>query len=238
MTLENGRDVVNTIKHYPNCFDLIIMDDDMPVIDGIIATEIIRNELKWYEPIIGFLGNAKREVIKSCVEAGMNNWVSKPLNEGIIKNSISNYLSINNIVWTIDADSNEFCDFNIIKDFINSIDKDRIDYYTYSLLKMINGSEDSLKKILQEFVKEGPNNIARMKKAAADDKYMDLLGYTVSLKTQFTILLVRDKAEECALLSQLLDKNVHDKRIKDLVLSLTSALFRLTTQLEEDFNLS
>jgi len=238
MTLENGRDVVNTIKHYPNCFDLIIMDDDMPVIDGIIATEIIRNELKWYEPIIGFLGNAKREVIKSCVEAGMNNWVSKPLNEGIIKNSISNYLSINNIVWTIDADSNEFCDFNIIKDFINSIDKDRIDYYTYSLLKMINGSEDSLKKILQEFVKEGPNNIARMKKAATDDKYMDLLGYTASLKTQFTILLVRDKAEECALLSQLLDKNVHDKRIKDLVLSLTSALFRLTTQLEEDFNLS
>jgi len=238
MTLENGRDVVNAIKHFPNCFDLIIMDDDMPVHDGITATKIIRNELKWYEPIIGFVGNAKRKVVKSCIEAGMDSWVRKPLDEEIIKYTISNYLSSNNIVRANEADSNELCNFNLIKDFINSIDKDRIDYYTSTLLKMINGSEESLKKILQEIVNNAPNTIAMMKKAAAEDKYVDLLSITASLKPKFALLLVRDKADECVLLSKLLYKNIPDKRIKDLVLSLTSALFRLSTQIEEDFNLN
>jgi len=238
MTLENGKDVVNTIKHYPNCFDLIIMDDDMPVIDGVIATEIIRNELKWYNPIIGFLGNAKRKVIDSCIDAGMNSWVSKPLDEEIIKNTISNYLPSNILVKVNETYSNELCDFNIIKDFIDAIDKDRIDYYTYSFLKMINGSEESLKKILQEIVNNAPNTVAMMKKAVADDKYMDLLSFTAYLKPYFYFLLVRDKAEECELLSRLLYRNVPDKRIKDLVFSLTSALFRLTSQIEEDFNLT
>lgn len=62
-------------------FDLILMDVNMPVMDGITATERIRDlsDRKRNVPIIALTANAMLEDRQQCLKAGMNGFISKPL---------------------------------------------------------------------------------------------------------------------------------------------------------------
>lgn len=63
-------------------FDLIIMDINLPSVNGIDVTKKIRSDKnkKGQIPIIGISGNAKNLPIDTFFEAGMNEYLQKPLN--------------------------------------------------------------------------------------------------------------------------------------------------------------
>jgi two-component system, sensor histidine kinase and response regulator len=64
-----------------NQFDAILMDLQMPVMDGLEATVRIRSEeqeLKTHVPIIGMTAHATANIRKKCLEAGMDEYISKP----------------------------------------------------------------------------------------------------------------------------------------------------------------
>ena len=73
---EDGLDALDKMKseHY----DLVLMDLQMPIMDGFEATEQIRNELKSNVPIIGLSANALNGERERSLEKGMNDYVSKP----------------------------------------------------------------------------------------------------------------------------------------------------------------
>lgn len=73
----NGKDAVDTLKERE--FDLIFMDMQMPVMDGIEATRIIREDLDIKTPIVGVSANAFEEDRLNALDAGMNYYLSKPL---------------------------------------------------------------------------------------------------------------------------------------------------------------
>ena len=79
----NGRELVNafsTVK--PGDYDAILMDVQMPVMNGLEATRAIRNgenSLGKTIPIVAMTANAFTEDIQACLDAGMNAHVSKPL---------------------------------------------------------------------------------------------------------------------------------------------------------------
>jgi CheY-like chemotaxis protein len=77
--VENGILALNEIIE--NTFDLILMDINMPTMDGITATEKIR-ELgfpKNQVPILALTANAMMEDKEQCINAGMNGFISKPI---------------------------------------------------------------------------------------------------------------------------------------------------------------
>jgi CheY-like chemotaxis protein len=59
-------------------YDLVLMDLQMPIMDGFEATEQIRKELKSDVPIIGLSANALNGERERSLEKGMNDYVSKP----------------------------------------------------------------------------------------------------------------------------------------------------------------
>ncbi len=61
-------------------YDLVFMDMQMPVMDGISATKEIRKKEEWRNiPIIAMTANAMQQDRISCIEAGMNDFLSKPI---------------------------------------------------------------------------------------------------------------------------------------------------------------
>jgi CheY-like chemotaxis protein len=86
---ENGIAAIDMVKK--NDYDLILMDMQMPVMDGLTATREIRAFNKDI-PIIAMTANAFKEDADRCLEAGMNDHISKPIDSLIFLRTVSNHL--------------------------------------------------------------------------------------------------------------------------------------------------
>lgn len=75
----NGLEALELLKN--ETFDLILMDIQMPEMDGVEATKIIRNELKITIPIIALTANVFKQDIDSYLAVGMNDFIIKPFEE-------------------------------------------------------------------------------------------------------------------------------------------------------------
>ena len=66
--------------------DLLFLDVQMPEMDGFQATKVIRETMKIQPWIIAVTANAMQSDRKECIEAGMNDYISKPINfETLVK---------------------------------------------------------------------------------------------------------------------------------------------------------
>lgn len=78
---DNGKEAIETIKGKD--FDLVFMDIQMPVMNGVDATIAIRNGLSGIRniniPIAAMTANTSQEARKKYIESGMNGIVSKPI---------------------------------------------------------------------------------------------------------------------------------------------------------------
>ncbi|NBI54068.1 response regulator [Photobacterium alginatilyticum] len=89
---DNGQ--VAIAKYRKGHFDLIFMDCQMPVLDGFKATRAIR-ELESEEqriPIIALTANVVKEEKDKCFNAGMDDFVSKPVSQQMLANMLKKYL--------------------------------------------------------------------------------------------------------------------------------------------------
>lgn len=75
---ENGQIAIEKVNQ--NSYDMVLMDVQMPIIDGITATKEIRKNFKFeFLPIIGMTANAMIQDREKCMQAGMNDYLSKPI---------------------------------------------------------------------------------------------------------------------------------------------------------------
>ena len=90
----NGKEAVEMFAENPARFDIILMDLQMPEIDGLQATQMIR-ELEntiTCVPIIAMTANVFREDIEKCLAAGMNGHVGKPIDADELKGVLAQFL--------------------------------------------------------------------------------------------------------------------------------------------------
>ncbi|WP_439479302.1 PAS domain S-box protein [Chryseobacterium aquaticum] len=81
---DNGKMAVEIARNEP--FDIILMDIQMPEMDGIEATKVLREELEIRTPIIALTANAFKTEIDNCINAGMNDYITKPfIEENLLK---------------------------------------------------------------------------------------------------------------------------------------------------------
>jgi two-component system sensor histidine kinase/response regulator len=75
---ENGAEAVRMVRE--NDYDIVLMDMQMPVMDGIEATRILRSNPRFQTlPIIAMTANALVSDREMCLEAGMNDHIAKPI---------------------------------------------------------------------------------------------------------------------------------------------------------------
>ena len=92
----DGTEAIEKFKN--NHYDLILMDIQMPLMDGYEATTYIRSQLKSSVPIIAMTAFALNGEDEKCFECGMNGYVSKPFTIESLSNAIQKVLSLPKVI--------------------------------------------------------------------------------------------------------------------------------------------
>ena len=89
-TANNGLEVIEALHH--QSYDLVLMDLHMPEMDGLTTTKLISQELSLESPprILAMTADARPEVQKTCLEVGMDGYISKPFTIEELNHCLSN----------------------------------------------------------------------------------------------------------------------------------------------------
>lgn len=147
--VENGLAAIQAVKD--NTYDLILMDCHMPDMNGYQATRSIRgldDEDKSKTPIIAITADVISGTKEKCLEAGMDTYISKPIDTDILKSILANWI-------------------NFSSDVTRSAENAPVDT---SMLYSVTDSPDDLKAYIALFFKEIEQNIATLEANFQDQK--------------------------------------------------------------------
>ena len=168
----NGQEAIDLIQQQE--FDLVLMDVQMPVVDGLEATKYIRNELKMTIPIIGLSANAMREEVEICKQAGMNDYLVKPYSERVLVEIMKK--------WSTEVMATESTkDGNEVAEELD-----------LSVLKQYVGNDiDALRDIVAGYLKHLPPQLDRLELALVGSDVLALRHELHQLKASMEIIGVR-----------------------------------------------
>ncbi|MEI6859999.1 MAG: ATP-binding protein [Shewanella sp.] len=140
--VSNGLEAVNILKKEP--FDAVLMDCQMPVLDGYHATQKIRNELKLHKlPIIALTANIMFEDKQKALASGMNDVIGKPINFEKLFASLAQHITKNDISLVQPHDANIAVNIDIENQLILDLDVG---------LKITDHDEELYAELLEYFV--------------------------------------------------------------------------------------
>jgi len=91
----NGRDALELVQADPQAFSMILMDLQMPVMDGMTATKLIRQDeanTDRHIVIVALTANDTPGIQEQCLQAGMDDFVSKPVTLDKINHLLTKWL--------------------------------------------------------------------------------------------------------------------------------------------------
>jgi CheY-like chemotaxis protein len=142
---DNGAKAIEWLQR--STFNLVLLDIQMPLMDGYATSQAIRKELKSDIPIIAMTAHALAGEREKCISYGMNDYISKPIHEKELFSLLKKYLDDN-------RDSN-----------IESL-KNELHYIDLNFLEdMVMGNGEFLKTIVKQFLKQFPGEIEALKNA-------------------------------------------------------------------------
>lgn len=87
----NGKEALQQLEK--NDYALVLMDCQMPVMDGFSATRKLRTNRRWADlPVIAMTANAMEGDRQRCLDAGMNDYISKPVTPDIVYHCLEKWL--------------------------------------------------------------------------------------------------------------------------------------------------
>jgi two-component system, sensor histidine kinase len=188
----NGREAVDILSE--KTFDIVLMDVQMPILDGYEAARIIRNELQLEVPIIALTANALKGESDKCLSAGMNDFITKPFDEGTMLKTMAKWLKSKSLELA-GAD-------------LESKKSDEVTSPLYDLGKLESisrGDYTFIKKVLGIFVDQTPSAIQEIKLTGSTGDYetMGKIAHRIKpsldnlgIKTMFQVIRDIEKYEE------------------------------------------
>ena len=159
---DNGAAAVDALLH-DNEFDLVLMDCQMPVMDGLSATRAIRDNNKNI-PIVALTANANQEDKEQCIDAGMNDYLTKP----IYRTDLSKVVH----QWTFNSqpakEASKADDANQAQHSENTMNIE-IDESALDAIRALQrpGKPDILARIVNMYMEKSPELISAIKEGVA-----------------------------------------------------------------------
>ena len=208
-------------------YDLLLTDINMPVMDGFQLLKVIREaeeDSGNHIPVIAFTANAMESEIQRCLDAGMDDFIAKPVNLTDLSQVLDKWMPREQAETTRnDPDENDVQDTQ--KSFVNH-DYDPIDISILS--KMVGEDPKMHRYLLNEFVDSASATICEMHDAYANRVALDIAEAAHKLKSSAGAMGASKLAEICRILEAAgkvdewdeIDALVHE--LDDLMKSITS----------------
>ena len=155
----NGREAIDLLKQHT--FDLVLMDVQMPKLDGISATKIIREDEKSTEghiPIIAMTAHVMMEDRTRCLAAGMDGYVTKPINSEDLEAAI---------LSALDETSETREVTSVVQDERPIKEASAVPWNFSNTLEQLGGDVPLLQEVLDIFLNEAPKHLADLHLAVA-----------------------------------------------------------------------
>ena len=208
---ENGLQAIECLNK--EHFDIILMDIQMPELDGIEATTIIRNKLKLNTPIIALTANAFKSEIEKCFIAGVNDYITKPFDEKLLIETIYK---------------------NLKNDIKNVASKDTQVYNLNAIHSLSRGNKDFVIKMIQIFVNQTNETIVKIEEALQIDNFEEISRLIHKIKPSIEGVGVFHLLNEVKELEKISKTTTDKPAIENLFYKIKEGLQMAISQLQEN----
>jgi PAS domain S-box-containing protein len=215
---DNGKIAIEKLNK--KSYDIILMDLQMPEMNGFEATEYIRKKMKSNIPIIALTADVTTVDLAKCKAVGMNDYIAKPIDERLLYNKIIGL--IKKIPFEGKVKERSRGGKCISLDYLKGITKDNPKLMMEGI-KLFLGQTTSL--------------VAKMKQNLQDKDWKELNVTIHKMIPSFSIVGIHKDYEEMAKTVQEyanFEEQIHG--IPDLVIQLESILLQACKELEEEFD--
>lgn len=143
--VNNGLEAINALRGDSE-FDIALLDIQMPVMDGLTATKVIRNELKLTLPIIAMTAHAMQQDIDKSYAVGMNGHINKPIDPQKFFDVLSKTINGHTPQRTSSKQQ------ALAKKPVNPVVNSLADIDKPLALRKLRGDEELYKELLNDFV--------------------------------------------------------------------------------------
>jgi PAS domain S-box-containing protein len=216
---DNGKIAIEKLQN--KSYDIILMDLHMPEMNGFETTEYIRNKMNSQIPIIALTADVTSADLKKCTAVGMNDYISKPLDEKLLYNKIIDLLKKPVLIQDtpLPAGKSKYVDLT----YLNKRTKDNLEL----MMEMIT-----------LYLKQTPPLINQMKQGLHDKDWDSVYTAAHKLIPSFFIMgIPRDFEDAAKKIQEYSGTQKHLEEIQELVLQIENVCSKACEELEEELNL-
>ena len=168
----NGQEAINILQTSSTQYDLLLLDCQMPILDGFETTTLIRQgecgEKYTNVPIIAMTANAMKGDKNKCLKVGMNDYISKPIVTEIFKNLLIKWLpSTSSVIENVNA----------IQDH-----KELPTWDEEEIINRLGGSQKPLTKIIKIFISDINEQIKMLEDALQNNNTTNIILHSHTMK--------------------------------------------------------
>ncbi|WP_443936834.1 PAS domain S-box protein [Pedobacter sp. MW01-1-1] len=219
LVAENGAIAIEMLERED--FDLVLMDIQMPVMDGYLATKVIREKDEKI-PVIALTASAIQGERERCLNAGMNDYISKPINETEFLKVIHKWLLLTEVT--------------VVKEEDMGIENER-DLYDLSSIRLISkGREDFVKKMVDMFCEQLPSLVKEMSDAFHANDLTQMGALAHKLKSSIDHLNVFPLQRVIRSIETFGQENIADASLPQLIAEVEEVTEKVVSSLKEEFS--
>ena len=221
----NGKIAIEKLQN--KTYDLILMDLQMPEMNGFEATEHIRNKMNSKIPIIALTADVTTVDLAKCRSVGMNDYLSKPVDDRLLYNKIVEFVKNPSYERNEETLENSYSQSENLK-FVN----------LNNLSRRTKSDPKLMMEMISLYLNQTPSLIAAMKQGLHDKDYPALQSAVHKMVPSFSIMGISKDFENIAKKVQEDVDNIqrHRHGMPDLVLQLEKVCNEACKELEAEFN--
>ncbi len=220
----NGKIAIEKLEE--NNYDIILMDLQMPEMNGFEATDYIRNKLHSKIPIIALTADVTTVDLDKCKAVGMNDYIAKPVDERLLYSKIVGLVKKSSLLKN-DEDTEDEKSHREVQRCIN------LDYLTHRT----KSDPALMMEMISLYLEQTPPLVSLMKESFKNKDWHSLYAAVHKMIPSFSIMGISSDFENMAKrVKEYANTQQQTEVIADLVIKLEHICQQACIELQEEFN--